>query len=75
MKVKGETMNKPTIFAISWTWDSNQEQKSGRATVKVNYPNMDQRQKTFNFVIGEEVEIYGYYYLASLDYRSNPKFD
>ena len=67
-------MNKPTILLIRWSWDSNQEKKYGRATVIVTYPDMYQRQKTFNFVIGEEVEIYGHYYLVSLDYRSNPKF-
>lgn len=68
-------MNKPTILIKSYTWDSNQEKKSGRATVIVTYPDLYQRQKTFNFVIGEEVEIYGYYYLASLNYRDNLKFD
>lgn len=68
-------MNKPTILLIRWSWDSNQEKKSGRATVIVTYPDMYQRQKTFNFTIGEEVEIYGYYYMASLGYGDNPDFN
>jgi hypothetical protein len=55
-------MEKPEIVPIKYSYEGNNF-THGRCTVLVNYPGY-QRQETLDFEIGEEVEIYGYYYVV-----------
>lgn len=66
-------MEKPEILVIEIRYSGNGD--TGRVVVLVNYLNFTQRQKTFDYVVGQEVEIYGYTYLCKRNFSGAIVFE